>query len=247
MKRVVVVTGAASGIGLAIAERFACAGHHVAMLDVLQDQLSREASRLQAAGWTVRDYVVDVCDRSQINAAYDDIRNVLGPVTIAIANAGISGPHPFETMPAALWQRMLDINLTGTFNTLQPAIPDMLEAGWGRIVTISSHAGQQGAPNRSHYAAAKAGVIGLTKSLAKEYARRGITVNTVPPSLVDTPLARGEAAAGTNAAVERIAEYVPVGRAGTPDDIAAAVMFICSDEASYITGQQINVNGGMYM
>ncbi|MBS3961453.1 MAG: SDR family oxidoreductase [Sandarakinorhabdus sp.] len=245
--RVVVVTGAASGIGLGIARRFAANGHPVALLDRTADAVERETAALAGAGARVLGLVADVADRAQVEAAFGQVRERLAPVAILIANAGISGPADFLTMPVAVWERMIAINLTGVFHSAQLALPDMVAAGWGRIVTIASHAGQAGAPGRAHYVAAKAGVIGLTKALAQDFARHGITVNSIPPSLVDTPMARGEEATGENPPVELIARMVPVGRAGTPDDIADACEFLCSDKAGYITGQQINVNGGMYM
>ena len=139
------------------------------------------------------------------------------------------------------------MNLTGTFTCVQAALPDMLAAGWGRIVTIASSSAQSGAPNMAHYAASKGGVISLTKALAVELARQGITVNTIPPSLVDTPMVAQAQARGDFPGVEVVGPMVPVGRAGTPDDIAGACAFLCSDEGSYITGQVIGVNGGMYI
>ena len=139
------------------------------------------------------------------------------------------------------------MNLTGTFTCVQAAVPDMQSAGWGRIVTIASSSAQSGAPNMAHYAASKGGVIGLTKAVAVELARSGITVNTIPPSLVDTPMARQAEVAGDFPGVDVVGPMVPLGRAGTPDDIAAACAFLCSDDGSYITGQIIGVNGGMYI
>jgi NAD(P)-dependent dehydrogenase (short-subunit alcohol dehydrogenase family) len=141
---------------------------------------------------------------------------------------------------------MIAVNLTGTFTCVQTAVPDMLDVGWGRIVTIASSSAQSGARKMTHYAASKGGVIGLTKALAVELARSGITVNTIPPSLVDTPMSRG-ASPDDFPGVDVVGPMVPVGRAGTPDDIAGACAFLCSDEASYITGQVIAVNGGMYI
>jgi NAD(P)-dependent dehydrogenase (short-subunit alcohol dehydrogenase family) len=130
---------------------------------------------------------------------------------------------------------------------VQAAVPDMLAAGWGRIVTIASSSAQSGAPRMAHYAASKGGVIGLTKALAVELARKGITVNTIPPTVVDTPMARHAEATGDFPGIDVIGPMVPVGRAGTPDDIAAACAFLCSEDAGYITGQLIGVNGGMYI
>ncbi|MCJ8156085.1 SDR family NAD(P)-dependent oxidoreductase [Sphingomonas sp. LaA6.9] len=246
-ERVVIVTGAASGMGLGIAQRFAAAGHPVAMLDMQEGALARESAALKDAGANILALKVDVADRAQVDAAYAGIRKTLGPISIVIANAGISAAQDFLTMSVETWQRMIDVNLTGVFHTIQPAVPDMVEQKWGRIVTISSNAAQIGASDRAHYSAAKGGVIGLTKGLARELARHGITVNTIPPSLVDTPLARRGEATGEVPPLDVISQMIPISRPGTPDDIAAACEFLCSDGASYITGQQINVNGGMYM
>ena len=142
---------------------------------------------------------------------------------------------------------MLAVNLTGTFHCIQSAIPDMLAAGWGRIVTISSSSAQSGANRMAHYVASKGGVIGLTKALAVEYAPHGITVNTIPPGFIDTPMARRAEARGDLPSIDAVAARTPVRRAGTPDDIAAACAFLCSDDAGYITGQLIGVNGGWYL
>ena len=245
--RVVIVTGGASGIGLGICKRFAAAGHPVAMLDVQEESLEREAGAIRATGGTVLPYRVDVAKRSDIDAAYAAVRTQLGSISIVIANAGISKAQDFLSMSVETWQRMLDVNLTGVFHTIQAAAPDMVKGQWGRIVTISSNAAQWGAADRAHYAAAKGGVISLTKALARELAKHGITANTIPPSLVDTPLARKGAADGEVPPLDVIAQYIPIARPGTPDDIAAACQFLCSDDASYITGQEINVNGGIYM
>lgn len=245
-ERVVVVTGGASGIGLGICKRFAELGHPVAMLDVQEQALNTESAALQAAGAKVFAAKVDVSDRQQVEDAYAAIRQQLGPISIVVANAGISEAKDFLTMPVAVWQRMIDINLSGVFHTIQAAAPDMVEQRWGRIVTISSNAAQWGAADRAHYSAAKGGVIGFTKALARELARHGITVNTIPPSLVDTPLARESERSGQGPNVDMLAQHIPIARAGTPADIAYACEFLCSDGASYITGQEINVNGGIY-
>jgi NAD(P)-dependent dehydrogenase (short-subunit alcohol dehydrogenase family) len=142
---------------------------------------------------------------------------------------------------------MIAVNLSGTFHCLQCALPDMLEAGWGRIVTISSSSAQSGAARMAHYVASKGGVIGLTKALAVEYAPTGITVNTIPPGFIDTPMARRAEARGDMPNLDAITARTPVRRAGTPNDIAAACAYLCSEEAGYITGQSIGVNGGWYL
>lgn len=139
------------------------------------------------------------------------------------------------------------MNLTGTFSCIQTALPDMVDATWGRIVTISSSSAQSGAPRMAHSAASKGGVIGLTKSVAVEYARTGITANTIAPSLVDTPMARNAEAAGDFPGVELAAKAVPLRRAGTPADIAGACAYLCGDDGGYVTGQIVGVNGGMYI
>jgi len=245
--RVVIVTGAAAGIGLGISKCFAELGDAVAMLDLDDKALETESAALRAAGGKIFARKLNVASRSEIESAYAAIRDELGPINIVIANAGYSKTQNFLSMSVETWQHMIDVNLTGTFHTIQAALPDMVAAGWGRVVTISSNAAQQGAPDRAHYAAAKGGVIGFTKALAREFARYGITVNTIPPSLVDTPLARRGVESGEVPPLEIIAQHFPIARAGTPDDIASACEFLCSDKASYITGQEINVNGGIYM
>jgi 2-hydroxycyclohexanecarboxyl-CoA dehydrogenase len=246
-KRVVVVTGGASGIGLGVSQLFARNGHPVAMLDMQDEALRRESEALQREGAKVLALQVDVSKREQVDAAYTAVRKALGPIAIVIANAGISHAADFQTLPVETWQRMIDVNLTGVFHTIQPALPDMVAAKWGRIVTISSQAAQSGAQDRAHYAASKGGVIGLTRSLARELAQHGITVNTVPPSVVDTPLARESEGAGQFPPLEEISKTIPIARPGTPEDIAYACEYLCSDKASYVTGQELNVNGGMWM
>ncbi|WP_367348524.1 SDR family NAD(P)-dependent oxidoreductase [Sphingobium yanoikuyae] len=245
--KVVVVTGGASGIGLGIVKRFVQQGHRVAMLDVQEALLEKEAAVLRGQGATILPLVVNVADRTSIDDAYAKVRAELGPIAIVVANAGISEGIGFDDITVDIWQRMIDINLTGVFHTVQAALADMRQAGWGRIITISSQAAQSGAMDRAHYAAAKSGVIGLTRSLARELAAHGITVNTIPPSVVATPMADQGIAAGTFPPLEIIAQHIPIPRPGTPDDIAAACEYLASDGASYVTGQVLAVNGGMFI
>jgi 2-hydroxycyclohexanecarboxyl-CoA dehydrogenase len=243
MSRVAVVTGGASGIGLGAAHALAADGQRVAVLDLNGAAAKTAAAELnQAVG-----IEVDVADRASVDAAFARVRAELGPVEILVTSAGIESFDALADITAAKWDRILAVNLTGTFNCVQCAVPDMLAARWGRIVTISSSSAQSGAPNMTHYAASKGGVIALTKALAVEFARQGITANTIAPSLVDTPMARAAEAAGDFPGVDVVGPMVPLGRAGTPADIAAACSFLCSDGGSYITGQLLGVNGGMYI
>jgi NAD(P)-dependent dehydrogenase (short-subunit alcohol dehydrogenase family) len=247
MTRTAVVTGAASGIGLGIARRLAYDRHAVALLDLDGEGARKAAEELSGQGLRASGHAADVADRGALEKAYDAVRQDLGPITIVVTNAGIEAFDPVLDITPERWDRIIAVNLTGTFTCVQLALPDMLAGGWGRIVTISSSSAQSGAPNMAHYVASKGGVIGLTKAFARELASKGITANTIPPTIVDTPMARKGETEGHVPPVEMMAKMVPLGRAGTPDDIAAACSFLCSEEASYITGQIIGVNGGMYI
>jgi 2-hydroxycyclohexanecarboxyl-CoA dehydrogenase len=237
MSRVAVVTGGASGIGLGVAQQFAEDGYRVAIFD--RNAPASDTEALAVA--------VDVADRASVAAGFAKVRAELGPVEILVTSAGIESFTPVLDITAERWDQIIGVNLTGTFTCVQATLPDMLAAGWGRIVTISSSSAQSGAPNMAHYAASKGGVIALTKALAVEFARQGITANTIAPSLVDTPMARAAEAAGDFPGVDLVGSMVPLGRAGTPADIAAACAYLCGEGGSYITGQIIGVNGGMYI
>lgn len=246
MSRVAVVTGGASGMGLGAARHLAAAGHAVAIFDVAGDAAEQAAAELRAKGARTLAARVDVTDRSAIDAAIARVRSELGPVLIMVTSAGIESFTPVTEISRELWDRIIAVNLTGTFDSIQAALPDMLAAGWGRIVTISSSSAQSGAPNMAHYVASKGGVIALTKALARDLAAKGITVNTIPPSIIDTPMARHAESEG-RIDLAMVAKMTPVGRMGTPDDVGAAIAFLCSDQAGFITGQQIGVNGGWYL
>jgi len=233
-------------MGLAISRRLAERGNRVALLDA-SDTVQDAAAGLQSAGMRTLAARVDVTDRSAVEEALRRVRSTFGPIEIMVTSAGLDEFKPFIEISLAAWDRMIAVNLTGTFHCLQLAVPDMLAAKWGRIVTISSSSAQSGAARMAHYVASKGGVVGLTKALALELAPHGITVNTIPPGFIDTPMARRAEAAGNLPSIDAVASRTPVRRAGTPEDIAAACAFLCSDEAGYITGQLIGVNGGWYL
>jgi NAD(P)-dependent dehydrogenase (short-subunit alcohol dehydrogenase family) len=226
-----VVTGGGSGIGLAVVQRLRADGLDVAAIDLRpsDDDLS---------------FTADVTDRSQIDAALAAIRAQLGPVAILVNAAGLDGFKRFSNITFEDWQRVVDVNLHGVFHMTQAVLPDMVEAGWGRIVNISSSSTHSGAPYMSHYVAAKSAVNGLTKSLALEYGPSGVTVNAVPPGFIDTPMLRAAEKNGFLGDIDETIARTPVRRIGKPEDIAAACAFLISEEAGYITGQILGVNGG---
>jgi 2-hydroxycyclohexanecarboxyl-CoA dehydrogenase len=245
--RVAVVTGAGGGIGLAIAQRLAGDGFSVALIDVAEGTAQTAAESITEFGGRARGYTADVSDRTQVDAAMAAARTDLGPVSVVVANAAIARQQPFREMTLEQWNQTLAINLTGTFNVVQSCIGDLIDAGWGRIVLISSSSAQRGAPNMAHYAASKGGQMALTKALAMEFAKNGITANTVAPSSIDTPSVQAKREAGKVPSAEEMAKYIPVGRTGTGADISAAVAYLVSDGASYVTGQTISVNGGSFI
>lgn len=246
-KRVAVVTGGASGMGESTCHELGRRGHKVAVLDLNGEAAQRVAEELRADGVTALGVVADVTDRAAVEEAFAKVRTELGPVHILVTSAGLVDFAPFLEISPQSWQRLIDVNLNGTFHCTQVAVPDMLDAGWGRIVMISSSSAQRGSPGMAHYAASKGALISFTRSLAREYGPMGITVNNVPPSGIETPMQHQSQAAGFLPPNEQMAASIPVGHLGTGDDIAAAVGFLCSEEAGFITGQTLGVNGGSVM
>jgi NAD(P)-dependent dehydrogenase (short-subunit alcohol dehydrogenase family) len=214
------------------------------VLDINEEGAAEVAEGLRRTGVRAHSSAVDVGNRESIETAFDSVRSELGPIEILVTSAAVAGFVAFEDITTEIWDRVIRVNLTGTFHCIQLAIPDMVAAGWGRIVTISSAAGQQGSVLQGDYSASKGGVISLTKAVAVEYAARGITANTIPPFIVDTPMFRKAQDDGFIPADKYLERMVPQGRLGTPDDIGPVVAFLCSDGAGYITGQLIPVNGG---
>jgi NAD(P)-dependent dehydrogenase (short-subunit alcohol dehydrogenase family) len=219
-------------------------GHRVAVLDVNVEAAEKVAADLQNRGAHALAVGVDVSDERATETAFTAVRNEFGPVEILVTSAAIAGFTRFDQITLAEWNRYLAVNLTGTFLSVRAALTDMVAAQWGRIVTISSAAGQQGAPKQGHYSATKGGVIAMTKTIALDYARKGITANTVPPFVIDTPLLRQQQREGKLPATEYLTQAIPAGRLGVGDDVAALCSFLCSDAAGYVTGQVIGVNGG---
>jgi len=244
-ERVAIVTGAGSGIGLAIAERLAVEGALVAVWDLNGESATTVAAGIEAAGGRAIGMTVDVSDRAGIDAGMQHVRESLGPPLILVNNAGIAPFQAFLKIDSDSFDKVIAVNLKGTFDCCQAVVPHMLEAGWGRIVNIASSSAQTGSAYQVHYSASKAGVIGLTRSLARELGPKGITVNTIPPSFVDTPALRGAEEKGfLGEGVPFHEKTTPVGRVGLPEDIASACAFLVRDDASYVTGQVIGVNGG---
>jgi 2-hydroxycyclohexanecarboxyl-CoA dehydrogenase len=245
--RVAVVTGGGSGIGEAICWHLARRQHRVAVLDLNGDAAERVAEQIRADGLHALAAPCDVTDRPAVDQTFGRVRQEFGPVEILVTSAGMCVFTPFDQITVDEWNRVLDVNLTGTFHCCQAALPDMVANRWGRIVTISSSSAQRGSPKAPHYAAAKGAVMVLTKTLALTYAPYGITVNTIPPSGIETPMQHQGQADGHLPPNDVMARAIPLGYLGRPDDIAAATAFLTSDEAGYVTGQTLGVNGGQVL
>ena len=237
-----IVTGAASGIGLAAARRLAKDGANVAIWDINEEAAQAAAAELVKEGFKAIASRVDVSKRVEIDAAVKVAKEKFGPISILVNNAGISAFTPFMQITEEQWDRIMQVNLKSVLICTQAVLPDMLEAKWGRIINVSSSSAQTGAQTMVHYSASKGGVIAFTKSLAQELAPTGITVNNVPPGFVDTPMMR----AGLGDKVDQIIATSPMKRAGRPEDMAGAIAFLASEDAGYITGHTLSVNGGRY-
>lgn len=239
--KVAVVTGAARGLGRAIALRLARDGAAVAVWDLNRKGAEETAQMIRDAGGHAIGLACNSAKADQIANAVEQTHAELGPVTILVNNAALSPFVKFEDLTEQIWDDLMAINLKGPFLCCKAMVPDMLKAGWGRIINIASSSAQTGSSHQTHYAASKGGVIAFTKSLALEFATRGITANAVPPGFVNT-----EGLQEAPIDIEAFSPLTPMKRPGRPENIAAAVAFLATDDADYITGHTLSVNGGRY-
>jgi acetoacetyl-CoA reductase len=240
---VALVTGGTGGIGSAICKRLAKAGHRVATNYRSEEKAREWQAALKKDGLDVLVVPGDVADAKSSEAMVAAVREKLGPIDILVNNAGITRDGTFHKMTAMQWQEVIATNLNSCFNVTRPVIDDMRGKKWGRIIQISSINGQKGQYGQANYAASKAGMHGFTISLAQENAKFGITVNTVSPGYVGTEMVM----AVPEEVRAKIVAQIPVGRLGSPDEVAYAVAFLLPDEAAWITGMNLSINGGHYM
>ena len=245
-RRVALVTGAAAGIGAACARRLAADGHAVGVLDLDAARCADTVAAIKADGGAAIALGADIADPQQVVVALETLRRELGPVAVLVNNAAITAYSPFLETSLAEWEAVHRVNLTGTFLVTQQALPDMIAAGWGRIINIASSAAQTGARNMASYASSKGGMISLTRTLAVEFGPSGITANVIPPRFITGTIMSEHSFANAKQPMSReaLAQSGPICREGQPDDIASAVSWLASDGAGFVTGQVIGVNGG---
>jgi 2-hydroxycyclohexanecarboxyl-CoA dehydrogenase len=244
MTKTALVTGAAAGIGKACSQRLARDGIAVGVLDLNLAGCEEVVSGIEAAGGRAIALQASIADRGQVSAAVEKLRAAFGPVTILINNAGISNFIAFEDLVERDWEKMLEINVIGTFIVTQVVLPDMKAAGWGRVVNISSSSAQSGSLEQVHYAASKGAVISMTRSLAQALGPMGITVNNIPPGSIMNTIMSEANRSRFQISPAQLAQSLPVRRLGAPDDIASACAWLVSEDSGYVTGQTIGVNGG---
>jgi 2-hydroxycyclohexanecarboxyl-CoA dehydrogenase len=237
-----IVTGGAKGIGRSCCFALARAGAKAAVWDLDGKGAEDTVAQIRAEGFTAQAYRGDASARRDIDAILATIRSDLGPVTILVNNAAVADFRPFLEITDEILDRICRTNLLGPFILTREVMPDMVAAGWGRVISISSASAQQGTRLLSHYGAAKGGIMAMTRTLAMEFADQGITVNNISPSFIRTPMA-----AATGNDLDTVMLATPMKRAGTPEDIAAMCAFLASDAAGYVTGQTLGVNGGLVL
>src|SRR5947207_6612248 len=248
MGRVAFVTGAGRGIGQAIAERLAAHGDAVAVGDIREEDAAETVTAIEELGGRAVAISLDVTDSGSVANAVEETLELLGPIEVLVNNAGWDEMRPFLETDERFWDRVIEVNFKGCLRMTAAALPGMIERKWGRIVNIGSDAGRVGSSFESVYSGAKGGVIAFTKTIAREVARTGVTANTVCPGPTDTPMLAEVAAGGQGEKIiEAMKRAVPMKRLGTPEDVANAVAFLASDEASFITGQTLSVSGGLTM
>ena len=248
-ERVALVTGGGSGIGREICFGLAVAGRRVAVADLNLDGALETASLISATGGTAIAVHMDVADSDAVQGGILQVLDELGPPEILVNCAGWDELMPFLSTDEDFWDRVIEINYKGVLRTVHACLPSMTEKGWGRIVNIASDAGRVGSSFEAVYSGAKGGVIGFTKTIAREAARSGITANVVCPGPTDTPLIDGIVAASDDGdkIIGAMARAVPMKRVGTPIEVASAVIYFCSEEAAFVTGQTLSVSGGLTM
>lgn len=248
--RVALVTGGAQGIGGGISEALGAHGFRVAVADLNLDAAKETAARIVAAGGEAIAVPIDVTDTASVRDAVHDVTAQLGAIEVVVNNAGWDDFMPFLKTTEDFWDRILDINFKGALRVCHTVVPGMVERGFGRVVNIGSDAGRVGSSLEAVYSGAKGGIIAFTKTLAREVATKGVTVNTVCPGPTDTPALRkfaDNSGEDADKVIGGMARSVPMKRLGTPPDVAAAVAFFASDAAEYITGQTLSVSGGLTM
>ena len=241
--KVAVITGAANGIGLAAAKIFAREGAKVALVDFDEEVGTQRAGELYEEGYETVFFQVNVADRNSVDAMVQNVLGHFGKIDILVNNAGITRDGMLHKLAVEDFQKVVDVNLTGVFNCAQAVLPTLVQQGSGKIINTSSVSGIYGNVGQTNYAATKAGVVGMTKTWAKELGRKGINVNAVAPGFIET----GMTAKVPEKLLEQMKMLVPLGRLGLPDDIANAYLFLASDESNYVNGTVLHVDGGIMM
>ncbi|WP_026437217.1 2-hydroxycyclohexanecarboxyl-CoA dehydrogenase [Acidovorax sp. JHL-9] len=247
--KTVVVTGGGGGIGGATSRRFAAEGAKVAVYDMNLEAAEKVAADIRSAGGQAAAFQCNITDRAQVDAAVAATQAQLGPIDVLVNNAGWDIFKPFVKTEPAEWDKLIAINLTGALHMLHAVLPGMAERKYGRIVNVASDAARGGSSGEAVYSACKGGLVALSKTLAREHARQGITVNVVCPGPTDTALLAGVAEGARDPAklIEAFKSAIPLGRLGQGDDLASAIAFMGSDDASFVTGQVLSVSGGLTM